>query len=69
LNAIGMHFQIVHTKLETHGRAECSEWDVLRKELEDDVRSGLDKRETLSRELGDVRRGLGRDAARRDMLQ
>jgi hypothetical protein len=65
LNAIGMHIQTVHTKLETHLRAE-SEWDVLRKRLEDDVRSGLDKRETLSRELEDVRRG--RDAAKRDTL-
>jgi hypothetical protein len=65
LNAIGMHIQTVHTKLETHLRAE-SEWDVLRKRLEDDVRSGLDKREILSRELEDARRG--RDAAKRDTL-
>jgi hypothetical protein len=65
LNAIGMHIQTVHTKLETHARSE-SEWDVLRKGLEDDVRSGLDKRETLSRELEDARKG--RDAARRDTL-
>jgi Up-regulated During Septation len=65
LNAIGMHMQNMHTRLETHARAE-SEWDVLRRRLEDDVRSGLDKNETLSRELEDARRG--RDAARRDTL-
>ena len=65
LNAIGMHIQNMHTKLETHARAE-SEWDVLRRRLEEDVRSGLDKMEALSRELEDARRG--RDAARRDTL-
>ena len=65
LNAISMHIQTVHTKLETYTRAE-SEWDVLRKSLEDDVRSELDKREKLSRELEDLRRG--RDAARRETL-
>ncbi|KAF8806306.1 hypothetical protein BYT27DRAFT_7191636 [Phlegmacium glaucopus] len=65
LNAIGMHIQTVHTKLETYARAE-SEWDVLRRRLEDDVRSGLDKRETLSRELDDARRE--RDAVKTGAL-
>ena len=65
LNAIGMHIQTVHTKLETYARAE-SEWDVLRRRLEEDVRSGLDKRETLSRELEDTRRE--RDAVRPEAL-
>ena len=65
LNAIGLHMQTMHTRLETHARAE-SEWDVLKRRLEDDVRSGLDMKETLSRELEDARRG--RDAARRDTL-
>ncbi|KAF8815903.1 hypothetical protein BYT27DRAFT_7209355 [Phlegmacium glaucopus] len=46
---------IVQTKLETYARAKL-EWDVLRRRLEDDVRSGLDKRETLYRELEDARR-------------
>ena len=55
----------MHTKLEMHARSE-SEWDVLRRRLEDDVKSGLDKRETLTRELEDARRG--RDAAKRDTL-
>ena len=50
MNAIGMHIQTMHTKLETHARAE-SEWDVLRRSLEEDVRGGLDTMETLSREL------------------
>lgn len=65
LNAIGTHIQTVHAKLETYAQAE-SEWDDLRRKLEDDVKSGLDKRETLSRELEDALRG--RDAARRDTL-
>ena len=65
LNAIGLHMQTMHTRLETHARAE-SEWDVLKRRLEDDVRSGLVMKETLSRELEDARRG--RDAARRDTL-
>ena len=65
LNAIGMHIQTVHTRLETHVRAEL-EWDVLRRRLEDDVKSGLDKEEALSLELEDARRE--RDAARRDTL-
>ena len=63
LNAIGMHIQTLHTKLEKYARAE-SEWDVSRRRLEDDVRSGLENRETLSRELEDARRE--RDAARSD---
>ena len=54
----------MHTKLEVHARAE-SEGDILRR-LEDDVGSGLDKMETLSRELEDTRRG--RDATKRDTL-
>ena len=61
LNAIGMHILTVHTKLETHTRVE-SEWDILRRSLEDEVKSGLDKTEVLSRELEDARRG--RDAGR-----
>ena len=65
LNAIGMHIQTLHTKLETHARAE-SEWDVMRRRLEEDVRSGLDKKEMLSRELEGARRE--RDAARGDTL-
>ena len=65
LNAIGMHIQTVHIKLETHARAEL-EWDVLRRKLEENVGSGFNKRETLSRELEDARRG--RDAAKRDTL-
>jgi Up-regulated During Septation len=63
LNSIGMHLQTVHTKLETYARAE-SEWDILRRKLEDDVRGGLDKRDSLSRELEDARRE--RDAVMRD---
>jgi chromosome segregation ATPase len=65
LNSIGMHIQTMHMKLEACARAE-SEWDVLRRRLEDEVRSGLDTREALFRELEDARRE--RDIARRDTL-
>ena len=64
-NVTGLHMQTMNTKLEMHARAE-SEWDVLKRRLEEDVKSGLDKKEILSRELEDARRG--RDAARRDTL-
>ena len=66
LNAIGVHIETVHTKLETYVQAE-SEWDVQRRRLENDVRIGLDKRELLSLELEDARRE--RDAAKRDTLK
>ncbi|KAF8969381.1 hypothetical protein BDZ97DRAFT_1795338, partial [Flammula alnicola] len=65
LNAIGMHVETVHAKLETYARAEA-EWELTRRKLEDDVRSGLDKREALARELEDARRD--RDTARRETL-
>jgi len=65
LNAIGMHIESVHMKLETYSKAEA-EWDSLRRRLEEDVRSGLDKREAMARDLEDARRE--RDAARRDTL-
>lgn len=65
LNAVGMHIQTLHTELETFARAQ-SEWDVLKKRLEDEVRSGLDMSEELSRELEDARRE--KDTVRREML-
>jgi len=55
LNAVGMHIESVHMKLETYSKAEA-EWDSLRRRLEEDVRSGLDKREAMARDLEDARR-------------
>jgi chromosome segregation ATPase len=55
LNAVGMHIESVHMKLETYSKAEA-EWESLRRKLEEDVRNGLDKREAMVRELEDARR-------------
>ena len=63
-NAIRMHIQIVQTKLQTYARARL-EWDVARG-LEEEVRSGLDERERLSRELEEARKE--RDVARRMLM-
>jgi len=60
LNAISMHLDSVHKKLETYTKAE-SEWDALRRKMEEDVRAGLDKREAMAREIENARRE--RDAA------
>ncbi|KAH0587985.1 hypothetical protein H2248_006729 [Termitomyces sp. 'cryptogamus'] len=64
LSSVGTHLETVHTKLESHSRTE-SEWDTLRRKLEEDVRAGLDKRESLARDLEDARRE--RDEARQDV--
>src|SRR6266550_7738091 len=50
VRAIGSHLQKVHSKLELHAQAG-EEWTSLRRQLENDVRSGLDKREALQMEL------------------
>ncbi|KDR84053.1 hypothetical protein GALMADRAFT_262408 [Galerina marginata CBS 339.88] len=63
LNAIGMHLDSVHTRLEAHAKAEA-EWDTLRRRLEEDVRGGLDRREAMARELEEARKE--RDVARRE---
>jgi hypothetical protein len=55
VQAIGSHLQKVHSKLEMHAQAE-EEWTLLRRRLENDVRSGLDKREALQMELEEARR-------------
>lgn len=63
LSSIGTHLETVHTKLESYARTE-GEWEAVRRKLEDDIRSGLDKREALARELEAVRRE--RDNARNE---
>ncbi|KAG5648765.1 hypothetical protein DXG03_000113 [Asterophora parasitica] len=50
LSSVSAHLDAVHKKLEAHTRAE-SEWDTVRRKLEEDVRTGLDKREALARDL------------------
>ncbi|KAF9567397.1 hypothetical protein CPC08DRAFT_656557 [Agrocybe pediades] len=60
LNAISMHLDAVHKKLENYTKAE-SEWDTLRRKMEEDVRAGLDKREAMAKEIEDARKE--RDAA------
>ncbi|KAF9481884.1 hypothetical protein BDN70DRAFT_930562 [Pholiota conissans] len=65
LNAVGVHLDAVHVKLDAHAAAEAG-WDGLRRKLEEDVRAGLDKREDLARELEEARKE--RDAAKRETL-
>ncbi|KAJ7129229.1 Up-regulated during septation-domain-containing protein [Mycena epipterygia] len=64
VTALGSHLQGLATKLETHSAAQ-TEWEVLRRKLEEDVRGGLDKREALSREVEDARRE--REEARKEI--
>ncbi|KAG6813037.1 hypothetical protein H0H92_014572 [Tricholoma furcatifolium] len=63
LSSVGTHLETVHGKLDAHSRAE-NEWDTLRRKLEEDVRTGLDKRETLARDVEQARQE--RDEARQD---
>ena len=65
LNAVGVHIETVHTKLDSYAKAEA-EWENTRRKLESEVRVGLDKQEALTRELEDVRRE--RDMAKRDTM-
>lgn len=63
LESIGTHLEGIHKKLEAHSRVEA-EWELSRRRLEDDIRSGFDKRELLAREVEDARRE--RDSAKRE---
>ncbi|KAJ7872062.1 Up-regulated during septation-domain-containing protein [Mycena leptocephala] len=55
VSALGSHVQGLSTKVEAHAAAQA-EWEVLRRKLEDDLRSGLDKREALFRDIEEARR-------------
>lgn len=55
LSAVGTHISSSSEKIENHTRAQA-EWETLRRKLEEDVRNGLDKRESLARELEEARR-------------
>jgi hypothetical protein len=63
LSAAASHLDSVKSKLESDSKAR-GEWEVLRKKLEDDVRSGLDKREALVRDVEAARRE--REEARKE---
>ncbi|KAJ7246565.1 Up-regulated during septation-domain-containing protein [Mycena haematopus] len=62
--ALGSHLQGLSGKIDTHSAAQA-EWEVLRRKLEDDVRTGLDKREALFREVEEARRE--REDARKEI--
>ncbi|KAJ6515405.1 Up-regulated during septation-domain-containing protein [Mycena sanguinolenta] len=64
VTALESHLQGLSTKIETHSAAQA-EWETLRRKLEDDVRAGLDKRETLVREIEEARRE--REDARKEV--
>lgn len=63
LESIGTHLEGMHSKLEANSTVQ-GEWEALRLKLEGDIRSGLDKREALARELEGARRE--RDEAKRE---
>jgi DNA repair exonuclease SbcCD ATPase subunit len=64
VSALGSHVQGLSTKVETHAAAQA-EWELLRRKLEDDLRSGLDKREALFRDIEEARRE--REEARKEI--
>ncbi|KAF7352376.1 hypothetical protein MVEN_01201700 [Mycena venus] len=64
VSALESHVQGLSTNVEAHAAAQA-EWEVLRRKLEEDVRSGLDKREALSREVEEARRE--REDARKEI--
>ncbi|TFK66568.1 hypothetical protein BDN72DRAFT_823239 [Pluteus cervinus] len=64
LGSIGTHLDTVHQKLENYAKTQA-EWEGARRKLEDDVRFGLDKRESLTKEMEEVRRS--RDSAEREV--
>lgn len=61
LGSVGTHLENVHRRLEGLAKGE-GEWETVKRKLEEDVRSGLDKREALARDLEQARRE--RDEAR-----
>jgi chromosome segregation ATPase len=64
LSSVGTHLTGVSTRIDAHAE-EREEWSTLRRKLEDDVRSSLDKREVLARDLEDARQE--REAARKEV--
>ncbi|KAJ7223959.1 Up-regulated during septation-domain-containing protein [Mycena rebaudengoi] len=62
--ALGSHLQGLAAKVQAHTTAQ-GEWELLRRKLEDDIRGGMDKRESLSREIEEARRE--REEARKEI--
>ncbi|KDQ29687.1 hypothetical protein PLEOSDRAFT_1093099 [Pleurotus ostreatus PC15] len=63
LHSVGVHLDGIQAKLEGHDTAK-EEWEALRRKLEEDVRIGLDKRESLAREIEEARKE--REEARKE---
>ena len=61
LGCVGTHLESIHGRLEALTKMEA-EWEAVKRKLEEGVRSGLDKREALVRDLEQARRE--RDEAR-----
>ncbi|KAI0940024.1 hypothetical protein AcV5_001243 [Taiwanofungus camphoratus] len=61
VTSVGKHLEELHAKVDAHAHAE-EEWVMIRTKLEADIRTGLDKRETLFEEIEEARRS--RDQAR-----
>ncbi|KAF7302090.1 hypothetical protein MIND_00775700 [Mycena indigotica] len=63
VSTLASHLQALATKIEMLTAAQ-TDWENTRRKLEDDVRAGFDKRETLSREIEEARRE--REEARKE---
>jgi hypothetical protein len=64
IGSISSHLDTVHAKMEAHAKVE-REWEAIKRKLEDDIRSGLDKREMLVRDIEEARKE--RDQARNEV--
>jgi len=64
LYSLGTHLGAIHSKFEVHAKAQ-SGWEILRRKLEEDIRSGQDKLEVLARDLEDAHRE--RDEAKNEL--
>ncbi|KAJ8463044.1 hypothetical protein ONZ45_g17722 [Pleurotus djamor] len=64
LQSVGIHLDSIQAKVAEHETAK-EDWNSLRRKLEEDVRSGLDKREVLVRDIEDARKE--REDARREI--
>ncbi|KAH9948730.1 Up-regulated during septation-domain-containing protein [Amylocystis lapponica] len=61
VSSVEKHLNDLHTKLDASARAQ-DEWVVVRTKLEEDIRTGMDKREALFAEIDEARRA--RDEAK-----
>ncbi|KXN89440.1 hypothetical protein AN958_05602 [Leucoagaricus sp. SymC.cos] len=55
LEAVSLHLQTVHSKINGYQHVEA-DWTAAKRKLEEDVRVGLDKRESLARQLEEARK-------------